>query len=182
MIGNPFRFDGVTDAAVLQNRKKGGRKGLVVMIVAVLVGLAIGFWMNMPKDKTFSVSGIEITLTDEFEKEDFSGFDAGYVTNDVMVLLLKEHFSMLPGSKDMTLEAYAQVVIENNGRKGTMSEENGVVYFEYTAVSGGETYHYIVTMHKGPDAFWLVQFCTLEADKDEYRDEIFEWAASVNFN
>ena len=179
--GNPFRFNGVTDENVLQNRKKGGRKSLVIMILAVLIGLGVGFWMNMPKEKTFSNNGIEITLTSDFEKEDFSGFDAGYISDDVMVLLLKEHFSMLEGSKNMSVDEYAQLVNENNGNKGTVKKENGVVYFEYSAVSDGKKYHYVVTMHKGPDAFWLVQFCTLETDKDTFRDRIFKWAASVDF-
>lgn len=41
--GNAFRFDGVTDEEVLQNRKKNNGKGIVILIIAVIIGFAIGF-------------------------------------------------------------------------------------------------------------------------------------------
>ncbi len=44
--GNAFRFDGVTDEAVLANRKKGSRKGLVVLIIAIIIGLIFGLFIG----------------------------------------------------------------------------------------------------------------------------------------
>lgn len=41
--GNAFRFDGITDEAVLANRKKGTRKGLWILILAAIIGFIIGF-------------------------------------------------------------------------------------------------------------------------------------------
>ena len=40
--GNAFRFDGITDEAVLANRKKGRNKGALIWIVAIIVGFLIG--------------------------------------------------------------------------------------------------------------------------------------------
>ena len=45
--GNPFRFDGVTDPEVLENRKKGNGKGIVILIVSALVGAVVGLLLSM---------------------------------------------------------------------------------------------------------------------------------------
>ncbi len=41
--GNAFRFDGVVDPEVLENRKKSARKGIVILIAAAIVGFVLGF-------------------------------------------------------------------------------------------------------------------------------------------
>ena len=41
--GNAFRFDNNTSAAALENRKRGLKKGVVVLIVSIVVGAAVGF-------------------------------------------------------------------------------------------------------------------------------------------
>ncbi len=40
--GNAFRFDGVTDPEVLENRKKNSKKGISLLIIAAIVGFVIG--------------------------------------------------------------------------------------------------------------------------------------------
>lgn len=186
--GNAFRFDGVTDAAVLQNRKKGTKIGIVVLIAACIVGFAIGWFATTGllgasgEAKDFEVNGMQITLTDEFRKQGASGFTAGYGSKDVAVLVLEEEFSLQAGFGDLTLQEYAQLVLKNNGYSSQIKTENGVTYFEYEAtVSTGETYHYIAATYKGPDAFWLIQFATEKSDAAAYRDQIFTWAKSVTF-
>ena len=186
--GNPFRFDGVTDPDVLENRKKGTKKGIPVLIVALIVGVVIGSMIGTslvtgptePKD--FSVNGMSITLTDDFKKENASGFTAGYGTKNVAVLLLEEKFTLQAGFGDLSLQEYAKLVLDNSGHAAQIKTENGVTYFEYDATGGnGKMFHYIAAMYKGPDAFWLIQFATEQKNAEEYRDEIFEWAKSVRF-
>ena len=41
--GNAFRFDNNENQAALANRKRGTRRGLIVMIVAFIVGAVIGY-------------------------------------------------------------------------------------------------------------------------------------------
>lgn len=43
--GNAFRFDGVTDAEVLAARQKGSTFGTVIMIIAVVVGFLVGWFL-----------------------------------------------------------------------------------------------------------------------------------------
>lgn len=42
--GNPFRFNNLTDAEALENRKKGKGLGIALTIGAVIVGFFIGFF------------------------------------------------------------------------------------------------------------------------------------------
>lgn len=41
--GNAFRFDGVTDEEVLQNRKEATKKGEPIIIFSVIIGFIVGF-------------------------------------------------------------------------------------------------------------------------------------------
>ncbi len=73
--GNAFCFDNNESEGITANRKRGTRKGLLILIVAAIVGAVIGFSLTSglfsnkaPDIKTFSSNGINITLTDEFEK------------------------------------------------------------------------------------------------------------------
>ena len=188
VVGNPFRFDGVTDVQVLENRKKGSRKALVVLLVACAIGFVFGWMIGSrlanadaePKD--FSVKGMTITLTDAFKESEVQGYDAGFESKKVALLVLQEKFSLAPGFGDHSLEEYGALVLESNQKKAQLKTENGLTYYEYTYnAPNGNTYHYFVMLYKGPDAFYIVQFFTLEKDAASCRDDIFQWAATVTF-
>lgn len=186
--GHPFRFDGVTDENALANRKKGGKKGTAVIIAAVILGIAVGVGRVLlntestePKD--FAVDEMTITLTEAFDEEDYEGFTQCYESRDVAVFVLEESFSLMDGLEDYTLEQYGTVVVQGNGmEEDALKSENGVTYFTYTAESeSGTTYYYFATVHKGPDSFWLIQFAVDQDKAEEYQDDFFQWAASVDF-
>ena len=187
--GNPFRFEGVTDPDVLKNRKKGAKVGTIVLIASVLVGFAVGWFatsgiLNGPAEaKEFTVKGMHITLDENFKESIVQGYDAGYESKKVALLILKENFSLMAGFGDKTLDEYGQLVLQSNQQTATLQKKGNYLYYEYTSSApNGNTYHYFVTLHKGTDAFWVVQFFTLEKDADNYRDEILDWAATVRFD
>lgn len=186
--GHPFRFDGVTDEAVLANRKKGNNMGTLVMIAALVVGLAVGFVSsflnqesNAPKD--FSVYGMTITLTEAFDEESFEGFTQCYESRDIAVFALREPFTMMDGMKNYSLERYGTMVMQANGITGEGLQTQGdFAYFTYTSEGGdSETYYYFATVHKGTNAFWLIQFAVEQDMAQEYEDEFLQWADSVTF-
>ena len=185
--GNAFRFDGVTDEAVLKHRKKGVRIGILVLIIAAIVGFGIGFLATSDllvpsgEPKTFSAKGMQITLTDEFSKQTAAGYTAGFGSKDVAVLVLKEDFTLQEGFGQLSLKEYGNLVLQNNGKNTTLKTDNGVTYFEYDGTNGNDTYHYVATVFKGPDAFWLIQFATKDTNAAEFRDEIFAWAKTISF-
>ncbi len=189
--GNAFRFDNNTNEEALTNRKKGTKKGVVIIAVAAIVGFIVGIGAfsgvgtsSRAKDKTFSSNGIKITLTENFKEDDeIENMTASYVSNTCGVFLLKEKFSAYPGLDGYTLEQYADAVIRNNGKIAELREKDGIYYFEYTFEnnSDGNTYYYMCCVYKTDNAFWTISFSTLESKADNYFDTFMKWAKSVEF-
>jgi hypothetical protein len=189
--GNPFRFDGVTDETVLKNRKKGGKIGTVIFILAIAFGVAIGSLISRvlipaifeASPKTFSDAGIEITLTDAFEKTDDTGdFDLCYQSKTAVVQMFREAFSDGVGMEDWTLEEYAEVLIEVNEMDAEVGEEDGLVCFSRTMKSGNKNYHYFSVVLKGNDEFWYVEFVCVEKNFEAYKADFIEWAKSIRMD
>lgn len=185
--GNAFRFDGVDDTAILENRKRGLRIGIFVLIGSVLLGVLIGLCSNrftVALDKVFEVDNMNITLNSRFAQGDIDGFAACYGTDDVSIFVVKESFSLMDGLQDYRLDEYGDLVLEANGHPAdSIKSEDGVTYFDYhwTNPDTNDTYYYFTTLHKGTDAFWIVSFTTLSKNETKYRDDFVEWAKSVSF-
>lgn len=193
--GNPFYFDGQTSPEVLAKRKKNSRKGTLILALCVflggLAGLVAGFAGEQAQNgkasqtpKTFSAEGLQITLTADFKDADYEGFTVGYESRDVGVLAIKESFSLVEGFGDLTLEEYQALVLESNSAAGMQAKnKDGVSYFEHRWINPqtNVTYYYVTTTHKGPDAFWLLQFFTVDEKAAEYLPDFLTWAQSVTF-
>lgn len=188
--GNPFRFDGVTDEAVLKNRKKVSKTGVIIMVAAILIGLVGGFLggtraVSTVKPQTFSEEGLSITLTNEFSDAGLGNYTASYGSSEVVVLTLKESFTLMEGLEDYTLAEYGELIIEANGMAGSvmLQERDGLPYFtyKYTNPETNDVFDYTIVLFKSDDAFWSVQFATPESKSEAYEQRIFQWAASVTF-
>lgn len=190
--GNPFQFDGVTDELVLANRKKGRKKGTVVLVAALIVGLALGFFgtslalKDTAAEKAFSTDGMAINLTEDFTQVPADGFALYCESAEVAMFALKEDFFLMPGAEDYTVEEYADLVFQNNPMAATaqLYTEDSLTWFDYSYTNTAEAldYHFFVYVFKSDDAFWLIQFATPEALAEEKADEIVEWAKSVSFS
>lgn len=183
--GNAFRFENNNSEGAKKNRKKGLMVGLVFMTLAIAVGIFIGLaptLFDKAKPKDFSNSGMTITLTDDFEAtEDDIEFTAIYESRKVILLVTKENFTSFPGAFSMTLEEYGETIFEVfDLQECTLKNENGLMSFEYNAISDRE-YNYQCYIYKTEDAFWLLQFATVAENAEDYKDEITEWAKSVTF-
>lgn len=187
--GNAFRFQNNNSEIAQSNRKKGTKVGIVVLIAACIVGFVIGLLLvsplfdEKPEPLEFSASGMNITLTEDFEKnEENMQYTAVFESQKVIVLALKENFSILPGSKNMTLEEYGELVLSvNKLTDAELKEVEGLLSFEYDATSDRE-YHYLCFVYKASDAFWLLQFATVKSVADEHRADIIEYAKTVDFD
>lgn len=189
--GNAFRFDNNESKENIANRKRGTRKGLLVLIAAIIVGAVLGyvttsnlFSNKNTKPKDFSYNGMNITLTDEFVKTDIENYTIAYGSKNVAIVALKEAFTLVDGFQDYTLEQYGNLVLQNNNLSSAKIKNiEGLVGFEYefTNPNTKEIYKYFSFVYKSNDAFWLVQFATLTEDVDEYRSRIIEWAKTISF-
>lgn len=189
--GNAFRFDNNNSEDVSTNRKKGTRKGLLVLIVALAVGFAVGFGItsflfpdNDVKPKTFSCDGMSITLTEVFREAEIENFTAAYDSKDVAVFALKEPFALYDGLEAYTVEQYMDLVIEANGLSSAEPKTvEDLTFCKYNRANPetGVAYTYFAYVYKADDAFWLVQFATADKNVEAYTEEITEFAKSVEF-
>lgn len=193
--GNPFRFDGVTDEAVLQNRKAGRRKGRTVLIVALLMGILAGILSGtavyrkilkeLPQaaeSQTFACQDLRITLTEEFMPAVSEGYTACYSSGDTAVFVLREDFSAMEGFEELSLAEYGAMVLANNGLGGTVAEEAGLTTFEAVATdAAGTDFYYCCGLYKGVDAFWMVQITTAADNASEAEAQFRLWLESVTF-
>lgn len=189
--GNAFRFDNNESDEIIANRKKGMGKGLLILIVAIIVGAVVGYSITSilfsnktPEPKDFSSNGMTITLTDEFVKTDMENYTIAYDSKNVAVFALKEAFALADGVQDYTLEQYGDLVLQNNGLSSSeLKNIDGLTGFEYefTNPNTKDTYTYYSFVYKADDAFWLVQFATLTEKVDEYRSKVIEWAKTISF-
>lgn len=192
-LGNPFRFDGVVpNERALKNRKKAPVIGLAVLLGAVLVGLAAGWAVgklmipvNKPEAKLFVEEGMQITLTDQFDRVNMDGFTVCFDSPNAAVFALQEKFALLPGSQDYTLEEYGELVLQNNNMDPSikLKTNDGLTYFEYTFENRDldKTFHYFCVLKKASDAFWMINFTVDEQNFETYRPAVIQWAKSITF-
>ena len=186
--GNAFVFDNNSSEDALSNRKRNLKKGIVVLLIAAVIGGAWGFFSNFinatPSEKVFSADGMEITLTNEFFKMYMDGYNATFGTADVVVLALKEDYEFFEDSDVTTIEEYAELVFETNELDGyELTTENGLSYFSYDAQDPEteDVYTYISYVYASDDAFWIIQFAAKAEDIHMYAQQIPQWASTVTF-
>lgn len=189
--GNPFHFEGNAVPA------KAKRRSWIIGISAVLAGVIIGLGATVvPKlakqkalaePKVFAAEGMRITLTKAFSEMDATeyGFNLGYASNDTAIFVMKEEFTLSADFEELTLDEYAQLVLNNNGMSnGRPYTAEGFTVYEYTEVSmtDGKTYSYLIVFLKGPDAFWMFEFSTAEDRADAMRQTYLDYARTITFS
>lgn len=194
--GNPFRFDGVEDAAVLQNRKRGTRRGLLILIPALIIGIIVGFvigWFligsafsessepSKPGPQKFTVDEMSITLTDEFVLMYMDDGTPYYGSPDAYVFILKDE--ELDEYGVHTLDVYAQY-LQTSEPSAKLRKSDGLTYFEYTTPNPDNTkeFYYCACLFQTKDAFWDIMFATIESKAEEYQPKFLKWAKSVEFS
>ena len=188
--GNAFRFD-CNDPETVQNRQQGKKKGWGVLIVAILIGAVVGFLIpklinakKASEPKTFTSHGMSITLTEEFEESARMGYTFSYEGDYVICVGLREAFDLYEGLEDISLQEYGELVLEANElTDNELKEKDGLTYFDYDNYDPESklSYRYFCYLMKCDDAFWMIQFSTLESKVDEYEDDILKWVKSVQF-
>jgi hypothetical protein len=140
--------------------------------------------LNKPENKEFSGEGFKITLTEHFI--DFSseeGFENMYASfgseNDMaFVFVSREYFTTIINagfSTDRPLTEYAQLVIDVHRRDSSVSEADGLTFFEYKHDNNS----YLAAVYKGNDSFWIFTFSCRTANYEGLLDNFKEWAKTV---
>ncbi len=189
--GNAFRFDNNDTEATKENRSRGMKKGIVVLALSLVAGAIIGAAIPIimrkgsVKDKTFTASGMSITLTNEFiTTDELLNCVAGYESANVAVMVMKEKYDNAPGFKDLTPKEYGELCLEAGGRNDISVKENdGMTYCEYKNKSevNGIMYQYYGFFYKSSDSYWTVTFASSEKYAEKNSDVFLKWAKTVTF-
>lgn len=192
--GNAFRFAGNTDEIALEQRKRGNRRGWIVLLAAILVGFLLGIFVISPllrgvtpdsaEPMTFSAAGLQITLTEDFAPDHtMEGFTVCYLSPRVAVFALQEPFTLAEGFGELTAAEYGELVLEAlpHGTETVTTEEDGLLYLTYEADVEGDRFFYFNTLHKTDDAFWQVCFAMPADLADTQLDTLMTWAKSIRF-
>ena len=194
--GNAFRFDGVTDEAVLANRRKGNNKGLLVLLAAVAVGLVIGIVGGLARSgifsseapETFEGSGYSISLTEDFDAVSYEGYVAAFEGEYAVAMISTETFASYAPLSGMTVPAYGEALRDTYEMDPDIltvtpvRTENGLCYFYYTAMVDGDEFTYCTFVSKGVDAFWTLEIATYTENMEDMESDILEWAKSFCVN
>lgn len=190
--GHPFRFDGINGNVTMQHRMKTSKKGLIVFIAAIIIGLIIGFAsaiipliedLTSPAEpQTFSESGFSITLTNKFEESEEEGFFLCYDSRDVAVMIEKVAMADFnyPSMKAFA-EAYAASDPDLYTTTKEVTKYGKLMWFEYESDVGLSTFHYGAYFFEKSGYYYIVTFGTDDGDYERYRNDIDAWASSVSF-
>lgn len=184
-IGNPFRFNGVTDEDALAGRKSANRKGVLITILAVLLGAVIGFvstmdtWLEKPK--TFVADSFEIVLTTAFS-DDYEDGVYYFGSKDCSVAVYEysysEHADIIAMDEQQFLELH-----QASGHflaESKIVSESGLKFIEEEAESNaGDIRSYFTVFVKGEESFFLFEFGCKTNEYEEYRPSFVEWASSI---
>ncbi len=197
MSGNAFRFSGPVSAEMQAHRQKTTQKGSAVQIVSVIVGAIIGLiigasivgsmlsdWkQNSTKPKDFHSGELTITLNNGFEVfEQDEGYDDCFISDEVLVMIIRESKEDLKAAdlKANSLKEYGELLMDLYEIDGELTMADGLTYFEYDYSDMVEgDYHYMVTVHEGEDAYWIVEFSVEKKNAEKYADQIRAWAKTV---
>lgn len=140
-----------------------------------------------PQDQVYTEGSLQITLTDEFSKEDLSsqGYDWAYSTKKAVVMSVTESSDELEaaGLTVTSAASYADICVRANTYASGAQVMTAVdyPYCEYTATLDGESYSYYSTFYQNNDEYTVISFCCLTSDYTEMKPYFETWASSVTF-
>ena len=160
----------------------------VLLFMGVLISLFAGCSFFAAKNgdaKEFSSDGLTLTLTDKFSKAEIEGYTVCYDSLDVAVYALKESFEVFEnaGLDNVTLDDYKGYVLDANSKYSPKGDNSfdGLTVLRYESYIEAEktNFTYFVSLYKGTDAFWIVQFACKSSEYADYEQYFVKWAKSV---
>lgn len=87
--------------------------------------------------------------------------------------------------EDITLEQYAELVMQANSDKNPVAGDNidgnPTLLYNYYNEDRDLEYRYLTVLYQADDGFWMVQFASVKDDFDTYEPSFVEAAKSVSF-
>lgn len=200
--GNAFRFDDNDSEEAKAVRKRGTKSGTLITVISIIVGALVGIGFGVARaslnkginsctsstaknDRNYTAQEMDISLSRSFKKQSQIGFAARFDSSNAVVYVERLSKEEAGDLRDVSVEEFAQLVVANGGfGYGLKLEHEGdLPYIEYTQKDpdSGEMVKGFVSFYKSEEAFWDVQFYTLEKDYSRMRSSFVRWAKSVSF-
>ena len=128
--------------------------------------------------------GLTIKMSPAMEENKSGDHTVYYFSDACMVSVKMIGFEELveagTGSEKTTLEEYVKMVEEGNENITFTTDSYGNLSTTYTAEGDDdESFAYYVTVRKGSNAFWMVNFACMEEMKDVYIPQFELWGSTI---
>ena len=164
------------------------KKGLIIMLIALLLGALVGFGgtsivlgARNNKEKTFTASEFQITLTEGFSEKLVAGVTMAYSSPKVSVSFRKAAFT--ESTRDFSAEQYARSVMLASGIISEVRTDGDLTYFAANGTSvGGRRMTSFIYAFKTDECFWIVEFGVRQNQASRYEKITKKYAESIVFN
>ncbi len=134
--------------------------------------------------KVFTEPDFEITLNNDFVKQEIQGLKYYYVNEKLGVIAVvnnesKQLFENAGVDFPDDAKGYAEFVVKANGLDSEVTSKGDKAYFSYERLVSGKEYHFYAVTVKSADTCWLIQF-RCEKDKvNEFKADFDKWAETI---
>ena len=164
------------------------KKGLIIMLIARVIGALVGFGgtsivlgARNNKEKTFTASEFQITLTEGFSEKLVAGVTMAYSSPKVSVSFRKAAFT--ESTRDFSADQYARSVMLASGLIADVKTDGDLTYFAADGKSaGGVKMTSFIYAFKTDECFWIVEFGVRQNQADRYEKITKKYAESIVFN
>ena len=168
--------------------KVGLKKGIIVMLIALLIGALIGFGatsiilsVRNNREKTFTASEFQITLTESFSEKLMENVTMAYGSHNMSISFRKSPFTS--SNKSFTAEQYARSVMLASGIVSEVKTDGELTYFSANGTSaGGKRMTSFIYAFKTDDCFWIVEFGVRQNQAARFEKTARKYAESIVFN
>ena len=164
------------------------KKGLLVMLIALVIGALLGFGATSivlnakgNKEKTFTASEFQITLTEGFSEKLMENVTMAYSSRNMGVSFRKSAFTS--SNKEFSAEQYAVSIMLASGIVSEVKADGDLTYFATNGTSaGGRRMTSFVYIFKTEKCFWVAEFNVRQNQAGRYEKTIKNYAESIVFN
>ena len=151
------------------------------LLSILLLLLVLSLSACKEKTTTYEKAGMQITIGASYAEQEVFGYTAVYRSTDAAIFCLKETYSDLNVSSSYSIESYTNIVLKNNNLNVEAQYDGDTARFEFNKDVNGSDYHYYAYVTKSSDAFWLIQFGTLESSFEKLKPTFDEYIHSITF-
>ena len=165
-----------------QNKKLAGAFALLFGIFFGVYSIVTAVMFSLANsEKTFKVNDMSITLTRSFvEMEDE---ESDFYFSSGKVYVWGKLSDVMPSY--VTARVFAENILKQYGKLGfaNIYSKDGLLYFgfDYKDKDTEAEYYCYGFVYKHNNRFLLIEFVTEKENRERYREDILEWAKSVQF-